>query len=106
MPDAPSEPLEWNEENLTKVVADLYREAETNQELHGQLLANPFETLSSRIRVPDDYRGGIFAREKNLNVLMLHVPSYGATTEALPAGTTQAEPQQDFEILCTVYTQW
>ena len=107
MPEnTPSERPEWNEENLTKAIADLYREAETDEALHQRLMAEPFETLKSRINVPEEYRGGIFAREKGKKTMALYVPPFGAGGQALPEGTTEAEPQTDYEILCTVYPPW
>ena len=106
MPDEPAEKLEWNEENLSRVVSDLYKEAETDQALHDQLLADPFAVLNTRINVPDDYRGGVFSREKNKKATILYVPDYGVAREALPEGTREAEPPPDYEILCTVPTQW
>ena len=104
--NSPSDRLEWNEENLSKVIADLYAEAETDQALHDQLLADPFEVLDGRIIVPDDYRGGIFARERNKKTLALYVPETGRTRASLPEGTTDAVPQLDYEILCTLPTEW
>ena len=106
MPDNPAELLEWNEENLSKVTTDLYKEAETDQALRDQLMANPFQVLSSRINVPEGYSGGIFAREKGQPTMMLYVPSFGATRAVLPEGTTEAEPPPDYEIVCTMGTLW
>lgn len=106
MSDAPSERLEWNEENFAQVVADLYREAETDQALHERLLANPYEVLSGRITVPESYRGGMFAREKGQDIMMLYVPAFGVARAALPEGTSDSEAKPDFEPICTVETLW
>ncbi len=106
MPDAPPERLEWNEENLSQVVTGLYRQAETDQELHAQLMANPYDVLNTRIVVPPECAGGIFAREKNQKTLMLFVPPHGAAQRTLPAGTSEAEAPRDYELLCTTDTLW
>ena len=106
MPDESPEKLEWNEENFAKVTSDLYKEVETNHTLRGQLMANPFAALSSRIAVPESYRGGVFAREKGQQTLMLYVPAPGASRVALPEGTSDAQSAPDYEILCTVGTLW
>lgn len=106
MPNNPSERLEWNEENFAKVLAEIYREAETNEALRNQLLANPFETLNSRVKVPESYQGGIFAREKGQPNMMLHVPTFGVAREAMPEGTSDAEPQPDYLPICTSMTIW
>ncbi len=97
---------EWNEENVTKVIADLYREAETDEDLHKRLMTHPFEVLSSRIDVPEGFRGGIFAREKGKKTMALYVPPFGTHNEVLPEGTAEAESQSNYEILCTVHPPW
>lgn len=102
----PSELPEWNEENLTKAISDLYREAQTDEALHRRLMTTPFEVLNSRINVPEEYRGGIFVREKGKKTMALYVPPFGAQNDALPEGTTEAEPQTDYEILCTMHPPW
>ncbi len=107
MPEiTPSERLEWNEENLTKVIADLYREVETDEALHKRLMSHPFEVLSSRIDVSEEYRGGIFTREKGKKTMALYVPPFGTPSGVLPEGTAESEPQDNYEILCTIRPPW
>ncbi len=102
----PSERLEWNEENFKAVLADLYREIETDESLRQRMLADPFAVLSERLLVPETYRGGIFAREKGLQTLMLYLPAPGTTRRANPEGTTEIEPQEDYDPLCTAWPIW
>ncbi len=97
--------LEWSEENLSKAISDLYKDAESDPALHGRLLSDPFGALSSRINIPEEYRGGTFAREKNLKTILLYVPASGVKSEAMPEGTAE-EQQADYEITCTTITQW
>ena len=104
--DTPGELPEWNEENLDLVVSVLYREVETDQALHRRLMSNPFEVLSERIKVPEDFAGGIFTVEKGRQSMALYVPAFGTQSEALPEGTTEAEPQGDYDILCTTKPPW
>ena len=106
MPDAPSNLLEWNEENFASVVSAIYRDAETDQSLHDKLMSDPFAVLSTRINVPEDCRGGIFARTRNQQMIVLFVPSYGVARAEMPQGTTEAEEQPDFEVVCTTSTIW
>ena len=106
MPNDPAQRLEWNEENFSKVIADLYREAASDPNLHRELLANPYELVNQRIIVPENYQGGILAREMNRDLIMLYVPPYEAAQETLPEGTTQAQPRPDYEPICTVFTEW
>lgn len=101
-----SDLLEWNEENFARVVGDLFREAETDASLHQRLLTEPFEVFSTRIAIPEEYRGGFFAREKGRKALIIYVPSRERTAEALPEGTTDAESQSSYEILCTIGPIW
>ena len=101
-----SGPLEWNEENLSTALTELYREIESNETLRRQFLTDPFTVLSGLIAVPEEYRGGLFAREKGKKVMMLYPPAIGATREVLPTGTTQAEVQPDYDPICTVITIW
>ena len=102
----PDERLDWNEENLTTVLADLYQAAEADEGLYQRLLSSPFDVLNERIEVPEAYRGGIFAREKGMKVMMLYPPARDVTRQALPEGTTEAEPQKDFDPICTEITIW
>lgn len=102
----PSELPDWGEENVTKVIADLYREAQADEALHKRLMSHPFEVLNSRINVPEEFRGGIFARERGKETMALYVPAFGAQSETLPEGTTADEPQTDYDILCTVHPPW
>ena len=107
MPNDPSVRLEWNEENFSRVLSNIYREAETNAVLRSQLLANPFEILTSRIDVPETYEDGIFAREKAKPIIMLYVPpASGSAGEAMPQGTSDAVPQPDYAPICTTATIW
>ena len=103
MPDAdPAERLEWNEENFSKVVADLYREAQSDQTLHSRLMTDPYQTLNSRIQVPEEFQGGVFAKSRSKPGITLHVPEYGETIgEALPEGTSETEPKPLYEVTCT-----
>lgn len=102
----PSERLEWSEENLSQVVAAIYQAAQTDQSLHARLLANPFEVLNSRIVVPDDYRAGIFARERGQETMMLWVSPFGVTKETLPDGTAAEGEKPEYERLCTMLPPW
>ena len=104
-PDSP-ERVEWNEENLSKVVAQLYREAESNEALHRQLMNDPYSVLNRRIEVPEGYQGGIFARERSQRAMVMYVPAYGAAREELPEGTTAIDQPPDYDIVCTVRPPW
>ena len=108
MPDNnPQELPEWNEANLEQVISNLYREIETDQGLRQRLMNEPFEALSSRIAIPESYRGGIFLSEKGRDAMMLYVPAAGAaTTEALAEGTSEESPQKNYQVLCTPWIPW
>ena len=102
----PNELLEWNLENFTKVLADIYREIETDDALRQRLLSDAFSVLSERIAVSEEWRGGIFAREKGKKTLMLYPPAAGATRQALPEGTTEAQTQKDYDPICSSWPVW
>ncbi len=100
-------PLDWNEENLERVVTDLYREIESNEGLRQRLLADPFEVLSSRIAIPESYRGGILLTPKGQDTMVFYVPPANAgRTEAAVEGTAEETPQKSYQMLCTVGTSW
>lgn len=106
MPDESPALLDWNEDNLSNVLSELYQEVASNEDLRRELMANPFEVLRRRVNVPESYRGGIFVREKNQRAMVLHIPvSEGsASRESLPEGTVADSP--DYEIVCTTITEW
>ena len=103
MLDAPSSALpEWNEENLTAVLGEIFQQMESDPSLLQQLLGDPFELLSTRIAIPDEYRGGIFARENGKKSLLIHVPTSRVAARELPEGTIDATLPPAFEPLCTL----
>ena len=103
----PTNQLNWNEENLQRTVSDLYREVETDEGLRQRLLADPFEVLSSRIAIPESYRGGILLTEKSRDSMVLYVPAFGAQSSvALPEGTSEASTPKEYQILCTLDPEW
>lgn len=104
--DSP-ERLDWDETNLERVISDLYREIENDENLRQRLMSAPFEVLSERISVPESYRGRIFVSEKGQDAMMLYPPARNvAAREALPEGTSEAPAQQNFELLCTTILPW
>ena len=103
----PTNQLNWNEENLQRVVSDLYNEVQTDDGLRQRLLADPFEVLSSRIAIPESYRGGILLTEKGRDSMVLYVPAPATQSSvALPEGTSEASPSKDYQILCTFDPEW
>ena len=104
--NVPSTLPEWSEENLDSVLANIFREMESDDALRSQLMADPFGALCTRIQVPEEYRGGIFAKDKNRKGLMIYIPERGAERQALPAGTAEAETQPTFQVLCTSDPVW
>ena len=100
-------PLDWNEENMERVVSDLYRETESDESLRQRLLTEPFEVLSSRIAIPESYRGGILLAQKGQDTMVLYVPATNAEhTEVAAEGTSEETPQKSYQMLCTVDPQW
>ena len=89
--------LDWTEENLERVINQIYAQAASDKAFHDKLMADPYEVLNGRIKVPDEYGKRIFAREKNKKMLLLNVPAYETTTVD-PA--VQAAP--NYEVICTV----
>ncbi len=105
--DNPTNPLDWNEENLERVVTDLYREIETDDGLRQRLLTDPFDALSSRIAIPESYRGGILLTPKGQDTMVLYVPAVNAgRTEAAVEGTSEETPQKTYQMLCTELPLW
>ncbi len=103
----PINQLDWNEENLQRTVSDLYREAESDEGLRQRLLADPFGVLSSRIAIPESYRGGILLTEKGRDSIVLYVPAPTPQSSAtLPEGTSEVSPAKDYQILCTFDPEW
>ena len=99
--------LEWNEANLEQVLTDLYQEIETDDGLRQRLTTDPFEVLSRRIAIPENYRSGIFVAEKGQEIMALYLPARDAASrEALPEGTLEAVPQPNFQYLCTTVIPW
>ena len=103
----PTNPLEWNAENMEQVGSDLYREIESDESLRQRLLTDPFEVLSSRIAIPESYRDGILLTPKGQDTMVLYVPPANAgRTDAAVEGTSEETPQKSYQMLCTVIPQW
>lgn len=103
MPDeSSSDLLQWNEENLSMVLGEIFRQSEADPSVRRQLLDDPFELLKTRIAIPEDYRGGLFARENGKKSLLIHVPTSAVSARALPEGTVDATTPSAFEPLCSL----
>lgn len=103
----PTNQLEWSDENLERVISDLYREIESDEELRQRLLTEPFDVLSSKIAIPESYRGGILLAPKGQDTMVLYVPAVDARRpDAVVEGTTEEMPQKDYQVLCTEIPPW
>ncbi len=103
----PINQLDWNEENLQRTVSDLYNALQTDDGLRQRLLADPFGVLSSRIAIPESYRGSILLTEKGRDSMVLYVPGSNARSSAvLPEGTSEASTPKDYQVLCTLDPVW
>ena len=100
--DVANDPLDWTEANLVKVMSDIYAEAARDSAFYEQLMADPNGVLSSRIKVPEEFNGKVYARQKNKRMFIMNVPSYGTDG---PADTVEV-PQADYQILCTTHPPW
>ena len=101
----PTNQLDWSEENMERVVSNLYREIEKDQGLRQRLLTDPFQVLSSRIAIPESYRGGILSAPKGRDTMVLYVPDENVG-HTVAAGTTEETPQKSYQMLCTDGPTW
>ena len=96
------EQLEWSEENLSRVISEIYAKAVSDKTFHDELMADPYAVLNARIKVPDEYTGRVFAREAKKRMLILNVPPYVEQGES----RTTALPEADYQIICTIFPPW
>ena len=97
MPDQ----LDWNEDNLRSVMESIYAEAARDKSFHDKFMADPYEALNQRIKVPDEYKDKIFANLKNARRLVINMPPH----EEMSANAPSATPA-DYEVLCTTIPPW
>ena len=102
-----SEPVEWSEANLSKVISDIYSQAASDPAFYDRLMAQPYEVLNSKINVPDHYKGQVYARPKKSGAFIMNVPTPPAAEDAATASARTSEiPPADYQILCTSWPPW
>jgi hypothetical protein len=104
MPDQESpEQVDWSEENLSKVISDIYARAATDPAYYNQLMAQPYDVLNQKIKVPDHYKGHVYAKPKNSGAFIMHLP----VSPPPDAATGSSEiPPAEYQIICTSVPPW
>ena len=95
--EQPSQQLEWTEENLCNVLKQINFEAATNQEFYKKVMAEPYEVLNQRIKVPDQFNRQVFARPANKMMFIMSVPAYNPLNDV----ATYQPNEADYQLLCT-----
>jgi hypothetical protein len=98
-----TEQLDWSEENLSRVVSEIYARAATDRGFYDQLMAQPYDVLNEKIKVPDHYKGHVYAKPKSSGAFIMHIP-FAAPGDVSPA--TSEIPPADYQILCTPFPPW